>query len=69
MHYWPMTETIRCSDCGCDRSETVEEGNARFVRCCGCGREGCRYKIRCPAAPVSRPPETRKSLRASGLMG
>ena len=46
MHYWPMKETtIRCSKCGCDRTETVEQGNARFIRCRGCGHEGCRYQI------------------------
>jgi flavoprotein len=69
MHYWPMKEMIRCSECGCDRSETVEQGSVRFIRCRGCGREGCRYQILCPKVRVSRPPETRKSLRASGLMG
>lgn len=45
MHYWPMKETIRCSECGCDRSETVEQGNSRFIRCRGCGHEGCRHQI------------------------
>jgi len=45
MIHWPLTEKPRCSECGCDRTETVEQGSVRFVRCLGCGHEGVRYQI------------------------